>query len=377
MEDELKLLPEKLREETKAAASKFKMSDTQKKKFFERVAEAYKKSSFEPGEAIGMLAAQSISEPATQLTMRAYHVAGAAQIKVTLGLPRLVEVFDARHAPSTPAMIVYLKKGASKEKAYEVASDIREVRLEDISSNTSIDLLNQQIEFNIDEKVMKSFGLRMSDVVDALKETLKDVEVRQRTDSVAVKPNEELTVKEMQKMRGKILDAHLKGVKSVSQAVVNYDQRLEEWVINTLGSNLAKVLLVDGVDATRTTTNNIHEVAKVLGIEAARTAIVNEAHNTMESQGLIVDVRHVMLTADMMTVDGDIKAIGRYGIAGAKGSVLARANFEETMKHLTKAAATAEVDKLESIVENVMINQVVPAGTGMVDLMFKSPKKAQ
>ena len=95
----------------------------------------------------------------------------------------------------------------------------------------------------------------------------------------------------------------------------------------------------------------------------------------MREQGLDVDIRHIMLVSDVMTVDGDIKAIGRYGIAGMKGSVLARANFEETIKHLTKAAVTAEEDKLESIVENVMINQVVPAGTGMFDLIFKPPKK--
>ena len=371
MIEDVKNLPEKIRDDIKSTAQQFKLNDSQKKKFIEKVIAAYNKAAFEPGEAIGMLAAQSISEPATQLTMRSYHIAGAAQIKVTLGLPRLIEVFDARHAPATPAMVIYLKKGASKEKAYEVASQIREVTLEGIVSNTSIDLLNQQIEFYLDEKAMKSFALRIAGIVDSLKESLKDVEVRQRTDSVVVKPTEDLTVKEMQKLRGKILDSHLKGVKSVSQTVVNYDQNLEEWIINTLGSNLAKVLAVEGVDITRTTTNNIHETAKVLGIEAARASIVAEAHNTMDSQGLIVDIRHILLTADMMTVDGDIKAIGRYGIAGSKGSVLARANFEETMKHLTKAAATAEIDNLESIVENVMINQVVPAGTGMVDLIFK------
>ncbi len=372
--EEFKKLPEKIRDEVKSTVRELKISESGKKKVMEKVIEAYKNSSLEPGEAIGMIAAQSISEPATQLTMRAYHIAGAAQIRVTLGLPRLVEIFDARRAPATPAMTIYLKGGASKERAYEIASEIREVKLDGIASSTSIDLLNQQIEVYLDEKAMKSFGLRMHAVVAELKNTLKGVEVRQRTDSIVVKPKEELTVKEMQKLRNKVLAAHLKGVKGVSQTVVNYDQKLGEWTITTLGSNLAKVLTVDGVDATCTTTNNIHEVAKVLGIEAARAAIVNEAASTMATQGLDIDVRHIMLVADVMTVDGDIKAIGRYGIAGMKGSVLARANFEETIKHLTKAAAFAETDKLESIVENVMINQVVPAGTGIFDLIFK-PKK--
>jgi DNA-directed RNA polymerase subunit A" len=114
---------------------------------------------------------------------------------------------------------------------------------------------------------------------------------------------------------------------------------------------------------------------KVLGVEAARNAIVNDASTTMREGGLSVDVRHIMLVADMMTADGDVKPIGRYGVAGAKGSVLARANFEETIKHLTKAAIKAETDKLESIIENVMINQVVPVGTGMFDLVFIPPKK--
>jgi DNA-directed RNA polymerase subunit A" len=334
----------------------------------------YKKSKVEPGEAIGMVAAQSISEPGTQLTMRTYHVAGAAQIEVTLGLPRLVEIFDARRVPTTPAMTVFLKGNVGKEKAFEIAQDIREVTLGDVSISTAVDLVNNMIEVDYDDKGLKSFGVRASAIPLALKDALKDVEIRPRSDGVAIKPKkEDVTVKELQKLRAKALVAHIKGLKGVSQAVVN--NKDGEWIINTLGSNLAKVLTTEGVDATRTMTNNIHEIAKVLGIEAARTAIINEAAYTLRQAGLDVDVRHIMLVSDVMTVDGEIRAIGRYGIAGAKGSVLARANFEETIKHLTKAAVTDEIDHLESIVENVMINQVVPAGTGMFELTFRQPGK--
>ncbi|MFQ6057178.1 MAG: DNA-directed RNA polymerase subunit A'', partial [Methanosarcinales archaeon] len=182
-------------------------------------------------------------------------------------------------------------------------------------------------------------------------------------------PNDELTIKELQKLKTKILNTRIKGVKGVTQIIVT--QKDSEWVINTLGSNLQKVMEIKGVDTTRTVSNNIHEILKVLGVEAARQSIINEAMSTLREQGLDVDIRHVMLVADVMTADGKIKAIGRYGVAGAKGSVLARANFEETIKHLTNAAIQGEVDKLESIVENVMINQVVPIGTGMFDLIFK------
>ncbi len=310
----------------------------------------------------------------THNTMRTYSMAGAAAVQVTLGLPRLVEIFDARKAPSTPTMTIYLKSSHNtREKAMKIASEIREVLLSDIISLATIDLLNQQIEVSLDKSKLRDTGAKESGLPEAVKEQMKAVGVQHRGDKIFIKPKSELTVKEMQKLRGKILDVHVKGVKSVSHAVVT--QKENDWVITTLGSNLAKVLEADGVDSSRTTTNNIHEVERVLGIEAARTTIINEAMNTLKEQGLDVDVRHVMITADVMTVDGTIRAIGRYGVAGLKGSVLARANFEETIKHLTRAAVTAESDKLESIVENVMINQVVPVGTGMFELTFKMPSK--
>jgi DNA-directed RNA polymerase subunit A" len=371
--EELKDLPPKIQGDVKEAFKQFKLTESQKKKATAKIIERYKKSMFEAGEAMGIIAAQSISEPATQMTMRTYHVAGAAQIEVTLGLPRLVEIFDARRIPKTPTMTVYLKKNASKEKAKDIAAEIREVKLINIAASANINLLNSQVEVVMDNKAMKENGIRLSMVVTALKDGLKAVEIKQRSDGVTIKPKADVTVKELQKLRSKSLDAHISGLKAVSQTVVS--QKEGEWIIPTLGSNFAKVVLMDGVDADRTTTNNIHEIAKVLGIEAARMAIINEAHSTVRNQGLDVDIRHIMLVSDIMTVDGEIRAIGRYGISGMKGSVLARANFEETIKHLTKAAVTNEVDRLESIVENVMINQVVPAGTGMFDLVFRQPKK--
>lgn len=375
LDEAKKILPEKIIEDLKDAFREFKLTEAQKKKAIEKVVELYKKSCYDPGEAIGVVAAQSISEPATQMTMRTYHVAGAAEIKVTLGLPRLIEVFDARMSPTTPMMTIYLQKRYNAmEKANEIASEIQEIKLRDVTTHPAIDLLNSQIEVPLDEGMMREKKLKINKIVDILKEVIKDINVKTKQDRIImVSPKDELTIKELQKLRTKVLDAHIKGVKGISQIIV--DQKDSEWVISTLGSNLAKVLLIDGVDATRTKTNNIHEILKVLGVESARQAIINEAVYTLRESGLDVDVRHIMLVADVMTADGDIKAIGRYGVAGAKGSVLARANFEETIKHLTKAAISAEEDKLESIVENVMINQVVPVGTGMFELVFKPKRK--
>ena len=228
------------------------------------------------------------------------------------------------------------------------------------------------IEIPTNKKIIKERAIKLNSVVDILKETLKGVDVKLKNETIIIKVEEEVSVKELQKMKNKMLTNHVKGLKGIEQVIIA--QKESEWIINTMGSNLVEVLEIDGIDEEKTTTNNIHEIEKVLGIEAARNAIINEALATLDEQGLDVDPRHIMLVADVMTADGEIKAIGRYGVAGTKGSVLARANFEETIKHLTKAAIRAEEDNLESIVENVMINQVVPVGTGMFELIIK-PKK--
>ncbi len=367
-------LPESIVEEIKRVCEKHKLSEAQTKRLVEKVKEVYEKSKYEPGEAIGVVSAQSISEPATQMTMRTYHVAGAAEIKVTLGLPRLIEIFDARKEPSTPMMKIYLKKEYNtKEKARHFANEIRELRIEDVVRSTAIDIFNLKIELFLDEKIMQSSEVEPEDVARKIKENIK-AEVRAGKTKISVKLKEEnIDIRELQRIKNKTLSLNLKGIKGIKQAIIKREEG--EWVIVTLGSNLKKILERDEVDQTRTISNNIHEVSRVLGIEAARNLIIKEVCNTLEEQGLEVDIRHVLLVADIMTVDGEVKPIGRYGIAGAKGSVLARANFEETVKHLTSAAIKGEVDMLRSTIENVIINQVVPVGTGMVELAFSPPAK--
>ncbi|MBU5557940.1 MAG: DNA-directed RNA polymerase subunit A'', partial [Candidatus Aenigmarchaeota archaeon] len=206
-------LPPKLAESFKAACREFKLTESQKKRALERVLELYKKSCFEPGEAVGVIAAQSISEPGTQLTMRTYHVAGAAQIELKLGLPRLIEIFDARRIPSTPMMTIYLQsRWNTKDKAIELAEDIREVKLRDIVATPAIDLLNMTIEMPFDETMIKSKRVKVNDVIAILKESFKGVSIRTKGTGIVIAPKETVTVKELQKLKAKLLDAHIKGV---------------------------------------------------------------------------------------------------------------------------------------------------------------------
>ena len=371
--DKLKeILPSKIYNE--AIKELKRVPANKKEKAAQKIIKFYNKSKFEAGEAVGVVSAQSLSEPATQMTMRTYHIAGAIQIEVRKGLPRLIEIFDARRVPSTPAMEIYLKRSHNtKEKAFKIASEIKQIVLSELAEYSTIDISGMKVEISLDKSVMQEFRTTPKKVFDNLTELFKTLKINLNGEKIIASYKKDVAMKELQKLKTKLLKAHVKGLKGIKHAIIN--QVDNEWVINTLGSNLAAVLETEGVDGSRTITNNIHEVEKVLGIEAARSIIIEEAKNTINDQGLDVDIRHVMLVADMMTAYGEIKAIGRYGIAGSKGSVLARANFEETVKHLTKASIENEIDHLDSIVENVMINQVVPAGTGMFDLILKRKKK--
>jgi len=209
----------------------------------------------------------------------------------------------------------------------------------------------------------------MSAIIKVVKEVFTDLKVREKDHTIVFITKDVQDIKELQKLKEKILDIHVSGIKDIMNAVVR--REAEDWIINTIGSNLEKILTIDEIDGGRTITNDIHETMQVLGVEAARNLVIGEALKTMQEQGLDVDVRHVMLVGDIMTFKGAVMSIGRYGVAGGKTSILARAAFEETIKHLVRASIRNEVDEFKGIFENVMIGQVIPSGTGMFDLIAK------
>ena len=357
-------LPGKLMQKIDDVAKKKKLSKEKTEKLIEEVQKSYAKAKFEPGETVGILAAQSISEPATQMTMRTYHFAGSAGMKITYGLPRLIEIFDAKREPETPILTIYLKRQYNnRDVATKLAEEIVEKNVNYLTRRVLINLAEGSIE--IEPNDLKRLGT----ITKTIKENIKDVGVKEKTKTIAVSPKTELPVKEIQKLKEKILELHIEGIPKITNAVVRREG--EEWLINTVGSNLTEVLQIKEVDETRTMTNDIHETTAVLGIEAARNVIINEALKTLQEQGLDIDMRHIMLVGDIMTLTGGVQSIGRYGVAGAQTSILARAAFEETIKHLVRASLRNETDNFKGIFENVMVGQVIPSGTGMFELIAK------
>jgi DNA-directed RNA polymerase subunit A'' len=354
-------------DELKQSLAKANLTSVGVDKAVRLTVEHYKRALMEPGEAVGIVAAQSIGEPGTQMTLRTFHYAGVKEQNVTLGLPRLIEIVDARRIPSTPIMTIYLDgvHRKSKEAAVKIARNVIFTALENLAHKIYEDPMHEEIVVELNKTMMEDREITMDELKDALQ--IQNCTVKTKVNSVHIKPKK---VEALKKLLDKVPSFHVKGVAGIRRVLVTEEDG--EWVIRTDGSNLPKVLEIVGVDTSRTTTNNVHEIAKTIGIEAARNALTHEAGGVLEDQGLDVDVRHVMLVSDMMTSTGEVQQIGRHGISGKKSSVLARAAFEITVPNIVEAAVKGESDPLAGVTENVIVGQSIPIGTGLVELYMST-----
>jgi DNA-directed RNA polymerase subunit A' len=331
------------------------------------VSKAHLGKNVSPGEAIGIVTAQSFGEPSTQMVLRTFHAAGVQELQVTSGLPRLIEIFDARKSPSTPAMEIYLDKESNNEKdARTIAEKIKEVKMEEILSGAKINFSDKKIELIVNSKTLKRTHMGINTIADKLKS--KNYKINIKDNSIIVSSSES-DFKEIYKLKEKIKETIISGVKGISQVLVV--KRGQDYVILTAGSNLKDIVEFKGVSRDKTTSNNIHEVANIFGIESARQMIVNEVKKVLGSQGLDIAENHIQLIADAMTSDGEIRGITRMGIIAKKTSILARASFETPIKHFVNATIKGGKDELKSVIENIILNQPVPIGTGLPGLMVQ------
>jgi DNA-directed RNA polymerase subunit A" len=347
------------------------------KSIIDKVVEEYTKNIIDPTEACGMIGAQSIGEPGTQMTMRTFHYAGVAEINVTLGLPRLIEIVDARSSPSTPMMNIFLRDEyrVNPDLAKEIANKIEITRLTDVA-DIEMDLVNITILIRPNKKTMEKKGITVEELLECV-QSVRKLSAKIEKDAVKVTLDEP-GYKSLQNLNETLKNLKIKGIDGIKRVIIRKEPA-EGYVIYSEGSNLKEVLDIEGVDPYRTTTNDIHAIARELGIEAARNMIIQEAYSTLSEQGLNVDMRHIMLVADVMTADGTVRAIGRHGVSGEKSSVLSRAAFEITVNHLLLASQRGESDELNGVAENIIVGQPVNLGTGAIELVMnpRKPKKGK
>ncbi len=320
------------------------------------------------------------------MTMRTFHYAGVATVNVTQGLPRIIEIVDARKEPNTPTMVIRLsdenKNNAEEAQklaaAIEVTTTVNIAELEtDVAQRKLIIKLDKE---QLDKKNMT--GLEVRDKIETATRLFIQVDNEKKPKKLTIIPgvHSEEDLKDLTEnppsytmllqLEEKIRDLRLKGIPNVERANVQQDKKTGEFYLSTIGSNLQRVCELENIDRYRTYTNNIIEIYNYLGIEAARQAIVNELQATLDGARLEVDVRHLLMVADVMTSEGEVRAIGRHGVSGTKHSILARAAFEVTVNHLLKAGIIGEKDKLTGVAENIIVGQPISLGTGSVALYY-------
>ena len=325
------------------------------------------KEKLDSGEAIGIVTAQSFGEASTQMVLRTFHMAGVAEMQVTQGLPRLIEIFDARKKPSSPKMEVYLGKEYNTEDGSRIlAEKIKEVKLKEISSEINLDFGDKKNEIKIDQKGLKQTHTSVKKIVERLHEL--GFNIKEKADYLILNAGD-VGFRELYKLKEKLKEVAISGIKGIEQILVVKRER--DFVIVTLGTNLKEVLKLKEVNKERTISNDFYEVADIFGIEVARELLINEIKEVLKTQGLDIDIRHLKLVADAMTNSGEIKGVTRMGIIAQKSSILARATFETPVTQFVKATVKGSKDKLLSVIENIILNQPVPVGTGLPGLLVK------
>lgn len=365
--------PKSLTDDLDEFAQKHKLSEKESKEFFKHVKQKYDTLRVDSGEAVGIIAAQSLGEPGTQLTLRTKHYAGSAEVSVGSGIQRVEEIVDGRSKAKYPSMNIYLSDEVKKweqKKIDAFARSLIDVRVGDVvrvreemeKEKIAIEMLPDEMkERNVSEELLTEKAEKQ------IKQQLKKKE--NFLEFSFKNTNEEETLLKIRKSFNKLLNTRIQGVRGIEKTIVVKEGN--DFVIKTRGTNLKTLLKMPEIDVSKTTTNDIKEISKVLGIEAGRTAVVKELSGVLKENRISVDIRHIMLLADLMTFDGEIKGIVRTGITRSKISPFARAAFEETVKHLLDAAFKGEHENLQGVVENIIAGRPINVGTGTVELLMK------
>jgi DNA-directed RNA polymerase II subunit RPB1 len=393
----------------------------------------YIKARVHPGEMVGTLAAQSIGEPTTQLTLNTFHSAGTAKANATAGVPRIVELLSASHNPKNPSNVIYLdtKISGDQNAALSKIKDIQKTTLRDItksvriyydpnplSSDTAVqedrEILQSYEKFSVtqgttcvspwimrlelDTHEMAARSVVDMSLIQSKIENNKVLRVFACVHTDTNTPEKMImrivfgsdTVKNALSLRfieDKLLDTVLTGVEGIGRVYLRevgdeliYDEKVggytpqKQYVLDAEGTNLLDLATKDGVDPYRSFTNDIHEVMEIFGIETVRVSLYEELSDVFKSGGEAVNYHHMITLVDTMTYLGRIMEANRFGMNKGENGVLAKSSFEETSKILFNAALSADFDNMKGVSANIMFGQKPPCGTGLVDILVDETK---
>ncbi|XP_072286604.1 DNA-directed RNA polymerase II subunit RPB1-like [Pyxicephalus adspersus] len=397
-----------------------------------------------PGEMVGALAAQSLGEPATQMTLNTFHYAGVSAKNITLGVPRRKELINISKKPKTPSLTVFLlgQSAQDAERAKNILCRLEHTTLRKVTANTAIyydpnpqntvvaedqewvNIYYEMPDFDVtrispwllrvelDRKHMTDRKLTMEQIAEKINAAFGDDlncifnydNAEKLVLRIRIMKSEENKMQKEEEVVDKIdddvflsclesnmlTDMTLQGIEQISKVymhlplndnkkkiIITEDgefKALQEWILETVGVSLKRVLSEKDVDPVRTTSNDIVEIFTVLGIEAVRKALERELYHVISFDGSYVNYRHLALLCDTMTCKGHLMAITRHGVNRQDTGPLIKCSFEETVDVLMEAAAHGESDPMKGVFENIMLGQLAPAGTGCFDLLLDAEK---
>uniref|UniRef100_A0A069DYA6 DNA-directed RNA polymerase subunit n=1 Tax=Panstrongylus megistus TaxID=65343 RepID=A0A069DYA6_9HEMI len=430
---------------TKLVSEKFRLSSEAFEWLIGEIENRFKQAQAQPGEMVGALAAQSLGEPATQMTLNTFHFAGVSSKNVTLGVPRLKEIINISKRPKAPSLTVFLTGAAARdaEKAKNVLCRLEHTTLRKVTANTAIyydpdpqntvipedqEFVNVYYEMpdfdptrispwllrieldrkrmtdkkltmeQISEKINAGFGDDLNCIFndDNAEKLVLRIRIMNSDDGKNLAEEEESVDKMEDDMFLRCIEANmlsdmtLQGIEAISKVYMHLPQTdskkriivtetgefkaIADWLLETDGTSLMKVLSERDVDPVRTFSNDICEIFSVLGIEAVRKSVEKEMNSVLQFYGLYVNYRHLALLCDVMTAKGHLMAITRHGINRQDTGALMRCSFEETVDVLMDAASHAEVDPMRGVSENIIMGQLPRMGTGCFDLLLDAEK---
>nr|CAD2195630.1 unnamed protein product [Meloidogyne enterolobii] len=348
----------------------------------------------EPGTAVGAVAATSIGEPSTQMTLKTFHFAGVASMNITQGVPRIKEIINAVRSISTPIITVSLSNDKDEKLAKRVKARIERTTLGEVSEYVEQIFLPDDMFVLVKLNVRRIRELQLEVTPDSIIQSIcsarlpipsiKSSQVRTVGKSIIlVRPVDTgkcSMAMYMHYLKYYLPTVPIKGIPGVTRCVINADDKKgESFQLFVEGSSFKEVLALNEVNGIKTRFNNAIIIAEVLGIEAARGSIISEILNTMSEHGIELDRRHVMLLADLMTYRGEVLGITRNGLVKMKESVLLLASFERTIDHLYEAAFFGQRDRIVGVSECIIMGVPIGIGTGMFKLLQKqiSQKKSE
>lgn len=368
------------------------------REFLARCARKYITKRQEPGSPCGALAAQSLCEPATQMTLRTFHFAGVASMSVTMGVPRLKEIINASKSIKTPIVTapltsaVHDKGGSALARAAVERVTLRDItaRVQQVISPGKVYLRftlhrgligKMQIALNshtVKQRIFET-GRKPLSPLRALQDRHIEIE---DSDNFIVRPYREESGDvffTLQSLRAVLLDVHVYGIESAKNVMVVEDEpkggapkpAKPTYTLLAETPEFMRIMTLPFVDGTRTTCNHIDSVFQALGIEAARTLIVEEIKCVLSAYSMAVDVRHIQLIADVMTQRGVVLGIQNYGIQKMNSGVLTMASFERTTDHLYNACVMQRSDKSLSVSESIIVGAPIPLGTNSFGLLLR------